>query len=177
MPSEKNRPIEVRDLTIVGDFLKYLLVFFIPFFIIGLIYGLIYECYLMCILANPLIYAAGLSLIIIVIRNDVNDIMALIGRAREPQLAMHIKHHTAIQKVSLELSMKDYRNALNTVNELLAREPQYPSALNLKGQILLHGFRNYEEALECFDKVRKLTRPDSADYKLADELRDGCLTD
>ena len=72
-------------------------------------------------MGNPLIYACGASSIIIVISHDVNDIMALIGRATEPQLALHIKHHTAIQKISLELSMKDYKNALSTVNDLLAK--------------------------------------------------------
>ena len=167
----------VRDLTIVGDFLKYFLISFVPFFIIGLIYCLIYDFSFMPFLGNPIIYAIGVSAVIIVIRYDVNDILALIGRAAEPQLAMHIKHHTAIQKVSLELSMKDYKNALQTVNDLLAKEPEYPSALNLKGQILMYGFRNYEEALDCFKKVMKLTKQDSPDYKLANELKDGCYTD
>lgn len=165
------KPQVVRDLTIVGDFLKSLLLFFIPFFIIGLIYGLIYDCYFMCILLNPLIYAAGISLIIIVIKHDVNDIMSLIGRASEPQLALHIKHHTAIQKISVEMSSNDYRGALNSVNSLLNKEPKYPNALNLKGQILLEGFCKSEEARSCFEKVMKLAKPDTDDYKLAQELK------
>ena len=167
----------VRDLTIVGDFAKYLVIFFVPFFILGLIYCLVNEFSFMAFLGNPFIYAFGTSAVIIVLKHDVNDILALIGRAKEPQLAMHIKHHTAIQKVSLELSMKDYKNALTTVDELLANEPDYPSALNLKGQILMYGFRNYEDALACFQKVMKLTKKESADYKLANELKDGCYTD
>ena len=175
--AKPNKSPVVRDLSIVGDFLKYLLIFFVPFFIIGFVYCLIYDFSFMSFMGNPLIYACGASSIIIVISHDVNDIMALIGRATEPQLALHIKHHTAIQKISLELSMKDYKNALSTVNDLLAKEPEYPSALNLKGQVLLYGFKNYEEALACFEKVMKLTKPDSADYKLAHELRDGCYTD
>ena len=125
----------------------------------------------MCMLFNPLIYAAGISLVIIVIKHDVNDIMALIGRAKEPQLALHIKHHTAIQKISLEMSSRDYASALNTVDTLLQEEPEYTNALNLKGQILLEGFKKYEEARSCFENVLKLAKPDTGDYKLAQELR------
>lgn len=177
MALQTEKSVEVRDLTIVGDFIKYLICFFVPFFILGLIYSFVFGFSFMSFLGNPVIYAAGLALVIIVIKHDVNDIMALIGRATEPQLALHIKHHTAIQKISLELSSKDYKNALATVNELLEKEPEYPSALNLKGQILLYGFKNLEEAFVCFDTVMKLTKPDSTDYKLANELRDECYTD
>lgn len=162
---------DVRDLTIVGDFIKYLLLLFVPFFVIGLIYGLIYDCYVMCMLINPLVYAAGISLVIIVIKHDVNDIMALIGRAKEPQLAFHIKHHTAIQKISVEMSSRDYKGALKTVNTLLNKEPEYANALNLKGQILLEGFKEVEDARACFERVMKLAKPDSGDYKLAQELK------
>lgn len=161
----------VRDLTIVGDFIKYLLIFFVPFFIIGLVYGLLYDCYFMCMLFNPFIYAAGISSVIIVIKHDVNDIMGLIGRATEPQLALHIKYHTAIQKISLEMSSRDFKNALKTVNGVLKETPNYANALNLKGQILLEGFREYEDARACFEKVMKLAKQDTDDYKLAQELR------
>lgn len=177
MSTRSEKTVEIRDLTIVGDFIKYLLYFFVPFFILGLLYSMVFEFSFMSFLGNPVIYAGGISLVIIVIKHDVNDILALIGRATEPQLALHIKYHTDIQKISLDLSSKDYKSALTTVNELLEKAPEYPSALNLKGQILLYGFRNLEEAFACFDKVMKLTKPDSADYKLAHELRDECYTD
>lgn len=169
--SQANKNKAVRDLTIVGDFIKYLLIFFVPFFIIGLIYGLIYDCYFMCIVFNPLIYAAGISSVIIVIRYDVNDIMALIGRAKEPQLGLHIKYAKQIQLISLQMSSRDYKNALKTTNSLLKEEPEYTNALNLKGQILFYGFREYDEARSCFEKVIKLAKPDTDDYKLAQELR------
>ena len=165
------KPPVVRDLFIVGDFIRYFALFFVPFFLTGAIYGLIYECYLMCFLVNPVIYAGGISAIIIVIKHDVNDIMALIGRTREPQLALHIKHANTIQQISVEMSSRMYDDALKTVNRLLKIEPDYANAINLKGQILLEGFDEIDDARRCFEKVLKLSRPGSEDYKLAQELR------
>ena len=166
----KKSPV-VRDLTIVGDFIKYLLIFFIPFFLIGIIFGLIYKRYFMCILVNPVIYAGGFSSIIIVIKHDINDILALIGRAKQPQLALHIKHANTIQQISVQMSSRDHDGALKTVNKLLKEEPTYSNALNLKGQILLEGFREIDKARSCFEKVLKLARPGSEDYKLAQAFR------
>lgn len=168
--SARKNPV-VRDLFIVGDFIKYFLRLFIPFSLIGLIYGLFYDCFLMCILINPIIYAGGISMIMIVVKHDVNDLLDLIGRAKQPQLALHIKHANTIQQISLQMSSGEYDAALKTVNTLLKREPEYANALNLKGQILLEGFRNIEDSRNCFEKVLKLAQPGSDDYKLAEALR------
>ena len=176
-PAKRKKTADVRDLFIVGDFIKYFALFFVPFFLAGAIYGLIYKCYLMCFLVNPVIYAGGISTIIIVIKHDVNDILALIGRAGEPQLALHIKHANTIQLIGVEMSSRNYAAALKSVNKLLKLEPDYANALNLKGQILLEGFREDDEARECFEKVLKLSRPDSEDYKLAQALRAATYTD
>ena len=164
-------PEEVRDLFIVGDFIKYFIMLFIPFFIIGVIYGFFYKCYLMCFLINPIIYAGGIGMIIIVIEHDVNDILALIGLGRELQLSLHIKHANTIQQISVQMSSRSYDGALKTVNKLLKLEPSYANALNLKGQILLEGFREVDKARSCFEKVLKLAKPGSEDYKLAQALR------
>ncbi|GAB4337367.1 MAG: hypothetical protein Kow0089_08520 [Desulfobulbaceae bacterium] len=161
----------VRDLFIVGDFIRYFLRLFIPFALLGIIYSIFYECYLMCFLVNPMIYAGGIAAIIIVIKHDINDLMALAGRAREPQLAFHIRHASAIQQIGLQMSTRDHDGALKSVDKLLRQEPEYASALNLKGQILYEGFRDIDGAKACFDKVLKLARPGSEDYRLAQELR------
>lgn len=181
MPPTASRKINkkpvVRDLFIVGDFIKYFLMLFVPFFLAGAIYGLIYKCYLICFLVNPLIYAGGISTIIIVLKHDVNDILALIGRAGEPQLALHIKYAHTIQQIGVEMSSRNYEAALKTVNKLLKLEPDYADALNLKGQILLEGFNEIDQARACFEKVLKLSRPNSESYKLAQELRAATYTD
>lgn len=160
-----------RDLNIIGDFLRYFAMLFVPFFLIGAVYGFFNQCYLMCFLVNPLIYAVGICLIIIVIKHDVNDILALIGRAGQHQLAGHIRHAGTIQRVSVQMTGGDYEGALAAVRKLLREEPDLPSALNLKGQILLEGFARDEEARACFDKVMALTSPESEDYRLAEALR------
>lgn len=171
-PNAHNRkPQPVRDLNIIGDALKYFAMLFVPFFLVGAIYGLFNHCYVTCFLVNPFIYAFGICLIIIVIKHDVNDIMALIGRARKEQLALHIRHSGTIQQISLQMSGGDYDSALKTVSKLLKEEPDYANALNLKGQILLEGFAEYDEARACFDKVLTLAGPESEDYLLAEALK------
>ena len=169
-PKTRKNPV-VRDLFILGDFLKYFLLLFIPFALLGLVYGLVYSFSFMCILGHPFIYAGGIATIIIVIKHDINDLLALIGRAREPQTALHIRHFSTIQQIVVEMSSRDYAGALVTVSELLQESPDYPNALNLKGQILLEGFRDYEQARDCFTRVMSLSKPDSDDYKLAEALK------
>lgn len=177
MPPKKRKNQAVRDLFIVGDFIRYFLWLFIPFALIGLLYGLLNSCYFMCPLINPMIYAGGIASIIIIIKHDLNDLLALIGHARERQLALHIKHSSAIQQISVEMSARDYDGALKTVSRLLKEEPDYPNALNLKGQILLDGFREYEQARACFARVMKLSKPDSDDYRLAEALKAATFPD
>lgn len=175
---QKNRKNRVdRDLFIVGDFIKYFLWLFIPLALIGLAYGLTHHCYFMCPLVNPLIYAGGIAAIIIIIKHDANDLLALIGHAKEHQLALHIKHSSTIQQISVEMSARNYDGALKTVSTLLKEAPDYPNALNLKGQILLEGFREYEQARACFTKVMSLSKTDSDDYKLAEALRAATFPD
>lgn len=160
----------VRNLNIVGDFLKYSIIFFVPFVILGLIYGLIYECYLSCIFINPLIYSIGISLIIIVITYDVNDILELVGMAREPQLGYHIKHAREVQEIGLLMSSNNFKSALIKAEKLVKIEPKFTNALNMKGEILLEGFQKYQEARECFARVLKLADPEDQQYKLAEAL-------
>ena len=164
----KTKP--VRNLSIVGDFFKYTTLLFIPFFLVGAVYGFIYKCYFTCFLLNPIIYSVGISLIIIVIMYDVNDILDLIGLAKEHQLSYHIKHAGAVQEIGLLMSQPDFDKALKKANELVKKEPQFTNALNMKGEILLEGFQKYEEARSCFKKVLKLSRPEDEQYKLAEAL-------
>ncbi|MDW7772144.1 MAG: tetratricopeptide repeat protein [Desulfobulbaceae bacterium] len=161
----------VRNLRILGDFTRYTGLLLIPLFFLGAVYGFIHDCYIICFLVNPLVYSIGISLIIIVIIYDVNDILALFGKAREPQLGCHIKHARAIQEIGLLMSTRDFGRALQKVEKLVAREPEFTSALNMKGEILLEGYQRYDEARECFDRVLKLADPDDEQYKLAEALK------
>lgn len=161
----------VRNLNIVGDFLKYTGLLFIPLFVMGVIYGLVYECYFACFVVNPLVYSIGISLIIIVITYDVNDILDVFGMAGEPQLRYHVKHAKALQEIGLLMGTNDFKRALQKAENLVAREPKFTHALNMKGEILLEGFHKYDEARKCFDTVIKLANPDDEQYKLAEALK------
>lgn len=159
-----------RDLTIAGDFVRYLVWLFVPFFVVGGVYGVCNDAFLVCGLVNPLVYSLGISLIIIVVTHDLNDILILVGLGKETQLNLNLKHAKTIQQIGCLMATVDYEVALKTVNALLQEAPDFANALSLKGQILLEGFRKNREARVCFERVLALTKPDEEQYKLADAL-------
>lgn len=172
--AQSQQPRILIDLTLVRNFIKYFLIFYIPFLILGLIFGIINKCFFKCAIGFPIIYSGGFAAIIIVIIHDIDDILALIGMAKQPQLALHIKYAGAVQDIGVRMSARDYDAALETVNTILGEEPKFTSALNLKGQILLEGFHEAEQALFCFKKVLRMTKEDSEDYRLAQALSVKC---
>lgn len=159
-----------RDLTIAGDFVRYFVWLFVPFFVVGGVYGLFNDAFLICGLVNPFIYSLGISLIIIVVTHDLNDILVLVGLGKETQLSLNLKHAKAIQQIACLMATSDFDVALKTVNALLKDAPDFVNALSLKGQILLEGFRKNKEARACFERVLALTKPDEEQYRLADAL-------
>ncbi len=159
-----------RDLTIVGDFARYCIWLFVPFFLFGAIYGLFNDALLICGLVNPLVYSIGISLIIVVVTHDLNDIMILFGLGKETQLSLNLKHAKSIQHIACLMAASDFVVALQIVNALLREAPDFANALSLKGQILLEGYRKNREARACFERVLALTRPGEEQYRLADAL-------
>ena len=163
-------PQPVRDLNIIGDFIKYFFMLFIPLFLVGGIYGWLSHCLLLCALIDPLSYSIGIALIIIVIKHDINDIFTLIGLGKENRLSPEVKHSKTIQQISYFMGTSNFDAALKHVNALLKEEPQFTRALNMKAQILLEGFQKNEQARRCLNKVLQLSQPDEEQYKLADSL-------
>ncbi|OIP45629.1 MAG: hypothetical protein COZ12_02910 [Deltaproteobacteria bacterium CG_4_10_14_3_um_filter_60_8] len=159
-----------RDLTIAGDFVRYFIWLFVPFLVVGGVYGVCNDAFLVCGLVNPLIYSTGISLIIIVVTHDLNDILILVGLGKETQLSLNLKHAKAIQRIACLMAAGDFEVALQTANALLQAAPDFTNALSLKGQILLEGFRKNKEARACFERVLALTKPDEEQYRLADAL-------
>lgn len=163
-----------RSLIIVGDFIKYFCMLFVPFFIFGLVLGFIHKSILVYGFVNPISYSIGISLIVIVIKNDINDILILLGFAKESQLDLNTKHAKTIQEISILMGQSDFRGALKKVDILLKEEPSLINALSLKGQILIEGFEKYAQAREYLEKVLELTSPEEEQYKLADSLIVAC---
>lgn len=160
-----------QSLNIIGDFIRYTIILFVLFFIFGTIYGFINEFSLVSLVFNPLIYSIGISLIIIVISYDINDILLLVGRGKEPQLGSHIKYSKEVQEISMLMSQKKFDPALRKVNNLLQKDPSFTAALIMRGEILLQGFNKNKEARECFSKVLKLSKEGDQQHKLAEALK------
>ncbi|MDK9706201.1 MAG: hypothetical protein OEL83_04040 [Desulforhopalus sp.] len=161
-----------RDLTVVGDFLRYAGILFVPFCILGVIYCFFQGFSFMALLVNPLIYSAGISLIIIVIVYDVNTVLGLVGLAQEAPLSVHIKYGKEIQEIGMLMSIANFTSALKKVDLLLRKEPGFALAHNLRGEILLEGFQQNRQARECFDRAIKLSKPEDEEYRMAVSLKD-----
>jgi len=160
-----------RDLTIVGDFLRYTGLLFGLFCIIGTIHGLLKGFSFMALLVNPFIYSVGISLIVIVISYDINTILGLVGLGKEQQLSPHIKYNKEIQEIGVLMGMANFASALKKVDLLLRKEASFAMAHNLRGEILLQGFQQNRQARDCFDRAIKLSKPEDEEYQLAMSLK------
>ena len=61
-----------------------------------------------------------------------------------------------LDKIRYSKGQKDFDKALSQVNDVLAREPEFPEALFLKAQILCEGFGNVAAAERHLEKVMQL---------------------
>ena len=162
------------DLTIVGDLIRFSMFLFVPFLLLGVIYGILHKTFFMSVVVNPIVYSLGISLIIVVIKHDLDELGALIGIVKESQLGLNIKHAKEIQEVACLMAVSDFAGALKKTNALLREEADFVNGLSLKGQILLEGFQEHAQARECFEKVLALTKPEEEQHKVADSLIASC---
>lgn len=160
-----------RDVTIIGDFLRYSGLLFAVFFAIGLVLCLIKGFSLMALLVNPLIYSIGIGLIIIVLTHDINSILGLVGLGKEQHLSPHIKYHNEVQEIGMLMGMANYAAAMKKVDILLRLAPEFARAHTLRGEILLAGFEKKRQARESFDRAMALSRPEDEEYQLAVALK------
>ncbi|OGR00731.1 MAG: hypothetical protein A2511_14050 [Deltaproteobacteria bacterium RIFOXYD12_FULL_50_9] len=165
-----------RNLYLIGDLLRYFFMLFVPFSIFGGIWGYTHKSFLVCGLGYPLIYSTGISFIILLINNDINSILAVVGLGSQTGPSLYGKHVKAVHHISLLIGMEKFDEALKAVNALLRLEPAFPHALNMKGQILLEGFGKPKDARRCFEKVQNLVKPEDEQYKLADSLLVECYS-
>ncbi len=160
-----------RHHNIAGDFIRYTLFLFVPLFISAALYCYFKGFSFIALIVNPLVYSIGISLIIIVISHDINDLLDIVGLGEKAVLKLDIKYAHDIQEISLLMSSSNYHDALGKVNTLLKKEPQLVAANILCGEILLHGFNRSNEARQCFDKVLKLSSKGDEQYTLAQALK------
>lgn len=160
-----------RNDTIASDFLRYSTVWFCAFVFIGTVFSWINGFSWAAVLFNPLAYSIGLSLIIVVLKYDFEELKDFCGLSRSPSLKPTIQFSRELQEISLLMSYLNYRQALKKVDILLEKEPQFPAAYNLRGEILLNGFQKNKEARECFRNAQKYAAPGDEDFLLAQSLQ------
>ena len=60
-----------------------------------------------------------------------------------------------------------FKEALEIMNQVLEKDPDFPDALYLKAQILWEGFENKKEASACLQNVMRLVSQEDTHYRWA----------
>lgn len=61
----------------------------------------------------------------------------------------------------------NFREAIETIDQVLEKDPDFPEALYLKAQILWEGFEKRQEASECLGNVMRLVPQEDTLYRWA----------
>ena len=142
---------------------KSFVLMFVPFHLIGLFlpFSILWAT-LAWIVCAPL--AAGLSS-----RIGERSVDLLYGLGQRRFL---LKQRLAgeLDKIRYSKRQKDFDKALGQVNDVLAREPDFPEALFLKAQILCEGFGNVTAAERHLEKVQ-LVSAEEGEESLVDFYR------
>jgi len=69
-------------------------------------------------------------------------------------------HSADLAKARFSKAKGQFKEALNIINEVVEKDPEFPDALLLKAQILWEGFENRELALKYLNKVIELVQED-----------------
>ena len=137
------------DLFTRSRLLKSLVLMFVPFHLIGLLlpFNVLWAT-LAWIVSAPL--AVGLS--DAMGERSVNFFYGL-GQRR-----LTTRHRLVgeLDKIRYSERQKDFDKALSQVNDVLAKESEFPEALFLKAQILCEGFGNAAAAKSLLEKVMQL---------------------
>ena len=128
---------------------KSFVLMFVPFHLIGLFlpFSILWAT-LVWLVLSPL--AAGLSSRI---GERSVDLLYGLGQRR---LLLKQRLAGELDKIRYSKGQKDFDKALSQVNDVLAREPEFPEALFLKAQILCEGFGNVAAAERHLEKVMQL---------------------
>jgi len=157
--------------TIAGDFFRFSIAWFFAFLIIGIIFSCINGFSWAAVLLNPLAYSIGLTLIIVVLKYDFEELKDFCGLSKDPSLKPSVQYSREVQEISLLMSSLKYNEALKKVDNLLKKEPNFAAAHNLRGEILLYGFQKQKEARQCFRDAQKFAEPGDEDYQIAQSLQ------
>ena len=137
------------DLFARSRLLKSFVLMFLPFHLIGLFlpFSILWAT-LAWLVFSPL--AAGLSSRI---GERSVDLLYGLGQRR---LLLKQRLAGELDKIRYSKRQKEFDKALSQVNDVLAREPDFPEALFLKAQILCEGFGNVAAAERHLEKVMQL---------------------
>ena len=137
------------DLFTRSRLLKSFVLMFVPFHLIGLFlpFSILWAS-LAWVVCAPL--AVGLSH-----RMGERSVNFLYGLGQR-RLLLKQRLAGELDKIRYSKRQKDFNKALSQVNDLLAKESEFPEAMFLKAQILCEGFGNVAAAESLFEKVMQL---------------------
>lgn len=149
-PKEKDISARTHFLSI---FVKLFVAFAIPFMLIGGLQGLIIDAIISLIL----------TIFAVLFLDRISSIPAALFGLRKPIISIRDQTVGTLKAAKVVKMNKDYKRALEMVDDILNKDPQFYEAMIVKAQILDEGFENREGAkkylkivIENTDKAENL---------------------
>jgi tetratricopeptide (TPR) repeat protein len=137
----------------INRLLKLFTRLFPIFLLLGVIVGLTVEKKIIIALSLPFsIIVSVFALFIIEILGNVS------GSFYWPSKKVNHRQELSAYLAKAKFSKGNgrFKDALSIINEVLDKDPDFPDALYLKGQILWEGFENSVESKKLFSRVMQL---------------------
>ena len=146
----------------INRFLKLFTRLFPVFLLLSFIAGLTIDKKIIIVLSLPFSIIVSLfALFIIEILGHVS------GSVYWPTKKVNRRQQLSADIAKAKFSKRNgrFKDALNIINEVLDKDPEFPDALYLKGQILWEGFKNSVESKKLFKRVVQLLSTEEELYR------------
>jgi tetratricopeptide (TPR) repeat protein len=146
----------------INRFLKLFTRLFPIFLLLGVVVGLTIEKKIIIALSLPFsIVISIFALFIIEILGNTS------GRFYWPSKKVNSREQLSADLAKAKFSKGNgrFKDALSIINEVLDKDPDFPDALYLNGQILWEGFENSVESKKLFRRVLQLLSTEEELYR------------
>jgi len=172
---ERKTPPKDRDLAGLTHFIRAS-VWALPFLaILGVVLGYVHRGVSGAVLGVLAALAISLvsGIVIVLLTNAIGGTASgmLFGKRRAVWTTRE-KIQGVFNQARFSRENSDYKQALEYINTVLSRDPDYPEALLLKAEILWDGFQELEGAKRFLEKVLILDFEDRVVYNRAETFYD-----
>ena len=108
-----------------------------------------------------------LTIIVMVGSNKIGNISKLLYGGRQARITLRERMISQLKAARVAKMNNEYKTALNMVNDILKKDPQFYEAMFVKAQILDRGFEKPVAAKKYLIKILNNTQKDQNEYNWA----------